>query len=156
MGVKVRPNGLPRGVPQDKTLEQIGHALAKCGDAAHNHGVEIWLEVHGEGTQLPPNIHRILTVANHPAVGACWNSNPTDVEGGSIQKSFELLKRWIRSCHINELYRKDYPWHELFVELWGIGFNRYTFAEIAEPSCEPIRFMNYYRALWEYHAGMGR
>lgn len=156
LGVKVRPNGFPGGVPQDKTLDQIGHALAKCGDAARNHGVEIWLEVHGEGTQLPPNIHRILTVANHPAVGACWNSNPTDVEGGSIQKSFELLKRWIRSCHINELSRKDYPWHELFVELWGIGYNRYTFAEIAQPSCEPIRFMEYYRALWEYHAGMGR
>jgi sugar phosphate isomerase/epimerase len=156
LGVKVRPNGFPQGVPHDKTLDQIGRALAKCGDIARDHGLEIWLEVHGEGTQEPPNIHRILSVANHPAVGACWNSNPTDVEGGSVQNSFELLKPWIRSCHINDLDRREYPWHELFALLRGINFDRYTFAEIGEPSCEPIRFMNYYRALWEYHAGMQR
>jgi len=156
IGVKVRPNGFPRGVDHDKTLDQIGQALAKCGDIARDHGVEIWLEVHGEGTQEPPNIHRILTVANHPTVGACWNSNPTDVEGGSVQKSFELLKPWVRSCHINDLYKKEYPWHELFALLRGINFDRYTFAEIGEPSCEPIRFMNYYHALWDYCTGQGR
>ena len=156
LGVKVRPNGFPKGVSHEKTLDQIGQALAKCGDMARDQGVEIWLEVHGEGTQEPPNIHRILRVANHPAVGACWNSNPTDVEGGSVQKSFELLKPWIRSCHINDLDRKEYPWHELFALLRGINFDRYTFAEIGEPSCEPIRFMDYYHALWDYSAGVQR
>jgi len=156
LGVKVRPNGFPKSVPQDKTLDQIGHALARCGDAAREHGVEIWLEVHGEGTQLPPNIHRILTVANHPTVGACWNSNPTDIEGGSIQRNLDLLKPWIKSCHINDLERKDYPWRELMAALRTINFDRYTFAEVGEPSCEPVRFMKYYRALWEYHAGQGR
>lgn len=156
LGIKVRPNGFPKGVPTDKTLEQIGLSLAKCGEAARDQGVEIWLEVHGEGTELPPNIHRVLTVANHPSVGACWNSNPTDVEGGSIRKAFELLRPWIRSCHINDLYRKEYPWHELFAQLRATGFDRYTFAEIDEPSSEPIRFMNYYHALWDYSAGQVR
>lgn len=156
LGVKVRPNGFPPGVPQENTLEQIGRALAKCGDMARDSGVEIWLEVHGEGTELPPNLQRILTVANHRAVGACWNSNPTDVENGSVRASFTLLKPWIRSCHINDLYRREYPWHELFALLRGIGFDRYTFAEIDEPSCEPIRFMNYYRAVWDYHTGQVR
>ena len=156
LGVKVRPNGFPRGVPEEKTLDQIGRALAQCGDIAREHGVEIWLEMHGEGTELPPNIHRILTVANHPQVGACWNSNPTDVENGSIQKSLDLLKPRIKSCHINDLDRKEYPWHELMAGLRSINFDHYTFAEVGEPSCEPIRFMKYYRALWEYHAGMQR
>ncbi len=176
LGVKVRPNGFPKGVPQEATLEQIGHALAKCGDAARDHGVEIWLEVHGPGTELPANIHRIMEVANHPSVGICWNSNDTDVVNGSVRPSFDLLKAWLRSCHINELWRtespwhttvglrpakgapgfpnwgKPYPWHELFGLFRSAGYNRYTFAEIPE-SCEPIRLMHYYRALWEYHAG---
>ena len=174
VGVKVRPNGFPNGVPEDKTLDQIGHALARCGDIARDHGVEIWLEVHGPGTMLPPNTHHILSVANHPAVGACWNSNDTDVVDGSVQPSFDLLKTWIRSCHINELCRtlspwgsglkiaptvksgfpqwlKPYPWRELFTLLRSIGFDRYTYAEVPESS-EPIRFMHYYRALWQYHA----
>src|SRR5262249_7580408 len=46
-GVKVRPNGLPKGIPVEKTLEQIGRALSQCGKAAADAGVEIWLEVHG-------------------------------------------------------------------------------------------------------------
>ena len=176
VGVKVRPNGFPKGVPEDKTLDQIGRALSRCGDIARDHEVEIWLEVHGEGTMLPPNTHRILSVANHPAVGACWNSNDTDVVDGSVKPSFDLLKPWIRSCHINELCRtlspwgsgivipatgkpgfpqwqKPYPWREFFSLLRGIGFDRYTYAEVPE-SREPIRFMHYYRALWQYHAAL--
>jgi sugar phosphate isomerase/epimerase len=156
LGVKVRPNGFPPGVPHEQTLDQIGRALAKCGDVGRDHGVEIWMEVHGEGTQIPANAHRILSVANHPLVGACWNSNPPDVENGSVRKSFELLKPWIRSCHINNLDDKAYPWHELFTLLRSINFDRYTFAEVGEPSCEPLRFMSYYHALWDYHAGLGR
>jgi sugar phosphate isomerase/epimerase len=156
LGVKVRPNGFPRGIAHEQTLEQIGRALAKCGDVAREYGVEIWMEVHGEGTQIPVNAHQILSVANHPLVGACWNSNPTDVESGSVRNGFELLKPWIRSCHINNLDDKAYPWHELFALLRSINFDRYTFAEVAEPSCEPLRFMSYYHAVWDYHAGLGR
>jgi sugar phosphate isomerase/epimerase len=110
MGVKVRPNGFPKGVEHAKTLEQIGNALKKCGDIARDAGVEIWVEVHGEGTEDPPNIHRIMEVADHPTVGLCWNSNDTDVEDGSVAKSFDLLKKWLRSCHINELWRQPAPW----------------------------------------------
>ena len=40
-GVKVRPNGFPPGVDHEKTLEQIGHALHRCGDIARDAGVEI-------------------------------------------------------------------------------------------------------------------
>jgi len=176
LGVKVRPNGFPKNVPHSQTLDQIGRALNKCGDIARDHGVEIWLEVHGRGTEEPQNIHRIMEVCDHPTVGICWNSSDTDVVQGSVKPSFDLLKKWLRSCHINELWRtlppwggatdpqqpkaataespgweKPYPWRELFTLFRSVGYNRYTFAEIPA-SCEPIRLMRYYRALWEYHA----
>lgn len=153
IGVKVRPNGFPPGIPEEKTLEQIGRALIECGDAARNLGVEIWLEVHGQGTQLPKNIRRIMDVCNHPAVGVCWNSNDPDMVDGSVKPSFELLKPWLKSVHINELWRAEYPWRELMSLLRSAGYKRYTFAEIPE-SCEPIRLMRYYHALWRYHAGL--
>ena len=152
MGVKVRPNGFPPNVPHERTLDQIGRALAQCGEAAQGLGVEIWLEVHNPGTQLPANIHGIMEVANHPAVGICWNSNDTDVVRGSVKESFELLKPWLRSCHINELWRKEYPWRELFGLFRSAGYARYTFAEIPA-SCEPLRLMRYYQALWQNLAG---
>ena len=34
LGVKVRPNGIPKDVPEEKTLEQIGKALRECGEHA--------------------------------------------------------------------------------------------------------------------------
>lgn len=151
-GVKVRPNALPEGVPVAKTLEQIGRALVECGQSGAENGVEIWLEVHGQGTQEPANIARIMQHCAHPSVGITWNSNPTDIKGGSVRESFELLKTYIRSCHITEL-TNNYPWRELFGLLKGIGYNRYTLAEIPgleTTSVEDIeRFMRYYRALWQ-------
>src|SRR5436190_14235633 len=43
--VKVRPNGIPANVPEEKTLEQIGKSLAECGEFAKANGIVIQLEV---------------------------------------------------------------------------------------------------------------
>jgi sugar phosphate isomerase/epimerase len=102
-GVKVRPNSLPRGVPTEKTLEQIGKALVPCGKAAADAGVEIWVEVHGSGTSHPPHMKTIMEHCGHRQVGVMWNSNAADLVNGSVAESFQLLRPWLRSCHINEL-----------------------------------------------------
>lgn len=150
-GVKVRPNGLPAEVPVPKTLEQIGKALRTCGEAADANGVEIWVEVHGRGTSDPPNMKTILEHCGHPKVGICWNSNPGDVKDGSVKASFEMLRPWLRSCHINEL-SSEYPWRELFGLLRQAAYDRYTLCEIqAFKTREPAdveRLMKWYRALW--------
>ena len=147
-GVKVRPNALPQDVPVEKTLEQIGKALSECGRFAADYGVEIWLEVHGSGTSHPPNIRKIMDYCEHPQVGVCWNSNLTDLKDGSVKEYFELLRKDIRSCHINELCDRRYPWRELFSLLRQAGYNRFTLAEIPG-SPDDERLMRYYRALWE-------
>lgn len=147
VGVKVRPNAIPAGVPEEKTLEQIGRALRECGMFASGEGVEIWLEVHGSGTSHPPRIRRIMEICDHPSVGVCWNSNDTDVKDGSVKEYFQLLAPYVKSVHINELWREEYPWRELFSLLKGIGYDRFTLAEIPE-SPDPERLMRYYRALW--------
>src|SRR5207253_5993295 len=67
-GVKVRPNGLPKEVPVEKTLEQIGRSLRELGEFGADHGQQIRLEVHGPGSSLLPNIRRILDVADHKNV----------------------------------------------------------------------------------------
>ena len=155
-GVKVRPNGLPKGVEPAKTLEQIGLALRECGKAAADHGVEIFVEVHGAGTQEPKHMRTLMDHCGHPSVGVCWNSNPTDVKDGSIKEAFDLLKKDIKSCHINELW-SPYPWRELFASLASIGYDRVTLMEVAgvpeapdakDPAEAALRFMRYYRALW--------
>lgn len=152
VGVKVRPNGLPKGIPVEKTLEQIGVALRQCGQAAADNGVEIWVEVHGPGTAHPPHMRTIIDLCDHPKVGVCWNSNSQDVKDGSVREYFNLLRPKLLSCHINEL-ASDYPWRELFTLLRETGYDRYTLQEIQPlKSTDPedaIRLMRYYRALWQ-------
>ena len=147
-GVKVRPNGLPEGVPVEKTLTQIGLALRECGEFAKNLGVQIRLEVHGRETSNVPHIRTIMEIADHENGFVCWNSNPGEVEDGSVKSNFNLVKEWIQLVHINELYRWEYPWRELFTLLKESGYNGYTLAEIPGSS-DALRMMDYYRALWE-------
>ena len=147
-GVKVRPNGLPEGVSAEKTLTQIGLSLRECGEFASNLGVQIRLEVHGRETSHVPHIRTIMEIAEHENVFVCWNSNPGEVEDGSVENNFNLVEEWIRLVHINELHRREYPWRELFALLQASGYEGYTLAEIPESS-DPVRLMNYYRALWE-------
>jgi sugar phosphate isomerase/epimerase len=154
-GVKVRPNGLPRNVPEEKTLEQIGKALTQCGQEAANLGCEIWVEVHGGGTSHPPRMKTILEHANHPQVGITWNSNQTDIKDGTVKPYFDLLKPWLKSCHINALYG-SYPYRELFTCLKEAQYDRYTLIEIGE-KLDPVSgalFLKYYKALWRELAGM--
>ncbi|HZY91142.1 MAG TPA: TIM barrel protein [Gemmataceae bacterium] len=153
-GVKVRPNGLPAGIPVEKTLEQIGKALVPCGKAAQGAGVEIWVEVHGRGTAHPPHMKTVMEHCGHPKVGLTWNSNKDDLKGGSVAESFDLLWPWVRSCHINELYKDAtgaYPYRELFRLFRQKGYDRVTLCEVGRAMPEPAsgaELLRYYKALW--------
>lgn len=152
-GIKVRPNGLPKEVPVEKTLEQIGRSLGELGSFARDHGQLIRLEVHGPGSSRVRYIRTILDTANHPAVGACWNSNQTDLDDDGFGPNFELLKNRIFSVHMRDLYLEEYPFRDLLTRLVTSGFQGYTMAEIPE-SPDPIRVMKYFRGLWLAYQGL--
>jgi sugar phosphate isomerase/epimerase len=147
IGIKIQPMGFPDGVSHETTIQNFGASLKQLGDYGAGKRVEIWMEVHGRGTSDPPVAAAIMKAADHPSVGVCWNSNDTDLVNGSVKPSFDLLKLWIKSVHINELADTRYPWRELFTLLRDAKYDRYTFAEVAE-SPEPERFLRWYRALW--------
>ena len=146
-GVKVRPNGLPKGVPKEKTLEQIGRALRELGGFADNYGIVIRLEVHGTETAQLPNIKTIMDVADRPNVGVCWNSNQSDLDGKGFDFNFNLVKDKIVEVHLRDLFLEEYPFRRLFTRLNEIDYAGYCLAEIPE-SKDPVRVMKYFRGLW--------
>lgn len=152
-GVKVRPNGLPKEVAKEKTLEQIGRSLRELGEFAAGHGQQIRLEVHGAETCLLPNIRRMLDVADHPNVGACWNSNQDDLKGEGFEHNFDLVKDKIIAVHMRDLFLAEYPWRRLLERLNQIGYRGFCLAEIPE-SPDPIRVMRYYQALFRAYQGL--
>jgi sugar phosphate isomerase/epimerase len=151
-GVKVRPNGLPKGVPVEQTLKQIGEAVAECGAFAQTKGITIAVEMHGGGTSDPLAMAKIMEACKHPSVGLCWNSNGGDMKEKSIRASFDLCKAWIRHCHVRSLLVDDYPWKELFDLLAGIGYTGYTMLE-SDTKDDPVEFLKAQRAAWERLTG---
>jgi len=152
--VKVRPNGLPKEVPEEKTLEQIGKALAECGAFADDNGVKIQLEVHGEATSRVPRIRKILDYGgNHPGVRVCWNSNQTDLLDGGFAANFKLLRDQIGQVHMRDLFLEEYPFRQLLAALTEMKFQGYCFAEIPE-SNDPVRVLKYFRGVFRAYQNL--
>lgn len=146
-GVKVRPNGFVKGVKEADTLKQIGLALQEVGEHAKKRNVEVWVEVHGHGTNHPPHMKTIMQHCGHPSVGVTWNCNPADIKDGSVVEYFKLLSPHIKCVHLRDMF-DSYPHREMFSLLRGIGYDRFTLAEVPDTS-DPVRVMKYYRAAWE-------
>lgn len=148
-GVKVRPNNLHvnEGVPEEKTLEQIGKSFREVSEFAKNHGVEIRVEVHGTETSRVPRIKKMLDYADSDNCFVCWNSNQTDLMDGGLEDNFNLVKDKLHFVHMRDLFLEEYPFRRLFELLRGNGYRGYCCAEIPE-STDPIPVMKYYRALF--------
>lgn len=152
-GVKVRPNGFPKDVAKEKTLEQIGKSLRTLGEFGEGIGIQIRLEVHGEGTSLLASIRTILDAADHRNVGITWNSNQSDLAGDGFDSNFESVKTKIFCVHMRDLYLEEYPFRKLLTRLTESGFKGYCLAEIPE-SQDPVRVMKYFRSLWLAYQGL--
>jgi sugar phosphate isomerase/epimerase len=146
IGFRVFPNALPEGVPVEKTLEQIGKALAEVGEFAYNQGIEVRVCVHGKGTDSVPLIKKIIDYSQSPHVYVNWNCNPGDTEGEGLEYNFNLLRERIRGVHTHELW-DGYPYRQLFSLLSGMNYTGYCNAEI-DGNEDPIRLLRYYRGFF--------
>lgn len=146
IGFRVFPNDLPEGVPEEKSMEQIGKALAEVGEFAYNHGVEVRVCVHGRRTSSVPIIKKIIDYSNSPHVYVNWNCDAKDIEGQGFEYNFNSIKDRIKSLHIHELWN-EYPYRLLFSLLSDNNFTGYCNAEI-DGNEDPVRFMRYYRGLF--------
>ena len=149
VGIRVFPNMLleDKGIPKEKTIEQIGRSLRGLGEFAGDYNVKIKVCAHGRGTSNIPVIKSIMDAAGHDNVVVNWNCNRSDLEDGGFDENFEMIKDKIFSLHMHELSNIEYPYRKLFKKLSENGFDGDCFAEI-DASGEPIRLMNYYRALF--------
>ena len=149
LGIRVFPNAIltDKGIPEEKTLEQIGRAVAQAGRFAADYGVEIRLANHGRGTNRIARIRKILDYADCPHVYVNWNCDRTDVEEPGFDANFNSVKDRIRNLHLHDLASETYPYRKLFSLLRAAGYSGYCDAEVP-PSCEPLTFMRYYRALF--------
>ncbi len=149
LGIRVFPNAVltDQGIPEERTLEQIGKAVAEVGEFAHDYGVEIRLSNHGRGTNRVYRVKKIIDYADSPHVYMNWNCDATDVEDPGFEANFAMVKDRIRNLHIHDLWNPNYPYRKLFSMLRKEGYTGYCDAEVKQ-SKEPITFMKYYTGLF--------
>lgn len=148
-GVKVRPNGIPKDVPVEKTLEQIGKSLRQVAEFAQGYGVKIRLEVHGRESQKPAYIKQMMDVVDHENAVVCWNCNPADLEGEGLEHNFQLLKDKIEIIHIHDLRSDAYPWKKLFALLRDARFSGWTLLEDGKVPTDIVAAMKENTAIWK-------
>jgi sugar phosphate isomerase/epimerase len=157
-GVRVFPNEVPEegNKNREKILIQIAKSASECANIGYNLGVQVRLEEHGKGTANIPVIRQILDYANNPHLYIIWNCSDSDFtgeglpkgyEGMGLEKQFDLVKDRIGCVHLREL-STNYPWRKLFSLLNTSGYKGYCDIEVSPASCEPIRYLDNYRALF--------
>lgn len=149
-GVKVRPNRLYDDIPHEKTIEQIGRSLNEVGKFASEHGQEIRVEVHGEGTSDPTVIKAIFDIVEQPSVGICWNCNEQDLEGSGFDYNFNLLKtRFGKTVHVRELNMDDYPYQKLINNLVQMNYEGWVLLECRTDPTDKVKALIEQREVWE-------
>jgi len=149
LGVKVKPNDLPKEVPQEKTIEQIGKALNELAAFAADYGQKLRLEVHGQCAPLPI-MRKIMDIATHPNVGVCWNSNAEDLQGEGLEYNFNLVKhRLADTVHVRELNIGDYPYQKLFDLLVANGYKGWILLECRTNPPDRVAALIEQRKVWE-------
>ncbi|MCC5930177.1 MAG: sugar phosphate isomerase/epimerase [Cyclobacteriaceae bacterium] len=149
-GVKVKPNRFHEGIPQEKTLEQIGRALDELGKYALELGQQIRLEVHGRGTQELPNIKTIMDYVGNNGSTVCWNSNDEDLIGQGLEYNFNLVKdRFGDICHVRELNIGDYPYQQLMDLFVSIDYKGWILLECRTDPADKVAALKEQRQVWE-------
>ena len=149
-GVKVKPNQFREGIPQEKTLEQIGMALDELGSYALDMGQQIRLEVHGQGTQQLPNIKKIMDYVQNDGSTVCWNSNDEDLDGQGLEYNFNLVKdRFGDICHVRELNVGDYPYQQLMDLFVKMDYKGWVLLECRTDPEDKVAALTEQRQVWE-------
>ena len=148
LGIKVKPNDLPKNVPPEKTIAQIGEALNEVAAFGADYGQKIRLEVHGGCARLPI-MKQIMDVATHPNVGVCWNSNAEDLQGEGLEYNFNLVKnRLADTVHVRELNLGDYPYQELMNLFVGMDYAGWILLECRTDPPDRVAALKEQREVW--------
>ena len=129
-GIKVKPNGIPKDVPREKTIAQIAASLNECGKFAQDYGQLVRVECHGDVSQEIPNMKAIFEQVTEKNVVMCWNCNDQDLLPPGLDANFNSVKKWFGdTVHIRELNEGNYPYQQMFNLFTGMKYKGWILLE---------------------------
>lgn len=93
---------IPAGISREEAVEQVAGALSSVADHAAARGVVVCMETHDHWCN-PEDVATVIKAVDSPAVQVNWDiMHPVRVAGVSMQEAFDVLKPWIRHCHVHD------------------------------------------------------
>ena len=90
------------GESREATRERIAANLRKLGERAHNQGVTLLIESHGDFTDSP-SLLEIVRRAESPAAALLWDAHHTYVASHEEpEDTVRQLGQWIRHTHLKD------------------------------------------------------
>lgn len=100
--IRVFGGQIPKGISREKAIEIVAGALLSIADHAKKRGVTVCMETHDDWCD-PSHVAEVLGRVNQPSIAANWDiMHPVRVTGVTIERSFEILKPWIRHLHVHD------------------------------------------------------
>ena len=106
-GVRVFCGVQPPGMGRDQAINRAASQLRLAADFADEYGVQIWLETHDSAGKAM-DAAEIVHLADHPAIGLCWDNLNTHRAGEDLEATKTALRDVIRHTHFhNGLNRRS-------------------------------------------------
>ena len=100
--IRVFGGQFPIGLSHAAAVHRAAERLRRLGDFAAPRDVLVLLETHDDFTD-PVLVRRVLEAADHPAIGAVWDSHHTfRIAEFSMRAAWEAIGPWVRSIDVKD------------------------------------------------------
>ena len=148
-GLRVFPNDFQKGIPEEKTIEQISDALDTLGKYAAGYGQMIRLENHGSAGRLT-TLRKIIDRAEQPSVRIMLNSDAKDNAGEGFARNFNLVKHRLADVlHMHDLKDAAFPYQLQADLLIDAGWEGWWLVEQSAKVPDRVQALIELRKAWE-------
>jgi glucosamine-6-phosphate deaminase len=103
-GIRVFGDRVQDGQDRDATRQLIAEALNRLGETAADHGVEVWLESHGDFARSE-HMHGVLELVTSPHVNVLWDPSNAFEVGEQPADGWTGQAARIRHVHLKDVRR---------------------------------------------------
>ena len=107
-GIRVFGDCIQPGQDRETTRGWIAEALARLGERARGHGVEVWIESHGDFAQARDTLS-VLPGDRSTAVGILWDPANAFEGGEAPAEGLAVLGDHVRHVHLKDVARQVTP-----------------------------------------------
>jgi glucosamine-6-phosphate deaminase len=104
-GIRVFGDRVQEGQDHETTRGWIAEALARLGETARAHGVEVWIESHGDFAQARETL-RVVPADPAAGVGVLWDPANAFEAGEAPADGLAVLGDRVRHVHLKDVARQ--------------------------------------------------